>query len=791
MSQDPENRHRRKSTSEIKNLERKRSSRLQRTDNSTRSVGDAPKLERSFGERNLIEGVEAQKLEKMKPLQNLWRSAIGLIRPANNKIGRARTDVTPLPPPRAARLGRARTDINEIPGGGADSPGTRITSGTPIAAISSTDSDADTLFQVRNSDIASSPAPPPSPLTRIKKERNLLVAPTVSSSMSNSNSNRSKSSKTKPYKAQFSTESLSVSSTRRKEPSGESDMRRRNISVSKSFTSTSKSFVSLGLRLSVSRLERQNINEGEQKDLERFEQLGEVNHHGALRLDEDVLKIQRLGEGSSGIVHLGIYVPTLRLVAVKEQNIGADLNRFMEEFAATYRQLVPLSQDPFSRQQYENVKADELVNPCPYLIDYYGAHTTVDKMKVSLVMEYMDAGSLERVVKGGGVQSEVVLQRIAYCCLKGLDHLHQHMTIHRDIKPANILMRHDGIVKIADLGLATRLKTAKSQIRDQCGSRDYFSPERIVSEPYGLAADIWSLGASFLALILGHHPFSTKDKVFGILDQVTKFQVERVLQNVSGGIRDLNGKESKTFSKEFVNFMTKMMHKDPKRRWSTRDLLQHAFFKSKNGIPEDDSFGPEHGLRAALAFADIQTGQRSKPFQEEWNRTIGSKNKDGKKLLKKLRAKIWHSPRYSAWFATTVRKMRSRSQHELPKTESVPVPLDSSPGKLAIAVDSKSKLQNSGDSLSGPNAASTDNLDRKLELRKSTTEAIGSGVEVQRELWLAFRNIAGAVGLPLKEVVKELKDIHAEIDARGPPRFSANTESLSFSTGLRTIMEDN
>lgn len=70
---------------------------------------------------------------------------------------------------------------------------------------------------------------------------------------------------------------------------------------------------------------------------------------------------------------------------------------------------------------------------------------------ILMILEYMDCGSLEDVIKLTKKIPEKILSRITYQILKGLKYIHEECyIIHRDIKPANILINSKGICKIAD-----------------------------------------------------------------------------------------------------------------------------------------------------------------------------------------------------------------------------------------------------------------------------------------------------------------------------------------------------
>lgn len=56
---------------------------------------------------------------------------------------------------------------------------------------------------------------------------------------------------------------------------------------------------------------------------------------------------------------------------------------------------------------------------------------------VSLMLEYMDGGSLQDIVEDGGCSDETTLANISVQALKGLQFMHENKQIHRDIKPGN------------------------------------------------------------------------------------------------------------------------------------------------------------------------------------------------------------------------------------------------------------------------------------------------------------------------------------------------------------------
>eukprot|EP00944_MAST-04C_sp_MAST-4C-sp1_P000942 g942.t1 len=95
--------------------------------------------------------------------------------------------------------------------------------------------------------------------------------------------------------------------------------------------------------------------------------------------------------------------------------------------------------------------------------------------------------------------------------LSGLDYLHSHMIVHLDIKPSNILISGDGVAKLCDFGMASHMQKGGDALIQMKGSPAYMAPEVCGangSEAYsGQMADVWSVGATFFAMLFGFPPF--------------------------------------------------------------------------------------------------------------------------------------------------------------------------------------------------------------------------------------------------------------------------------------------
>lgn len=88
---------------------------------------------------------------------------------------------------------------------------------------------------------------------------------------------------------------------------------------------------------------------------------------------------------------------------------------------------------------------------------------------------------------------------------EGLAHCHSCGVLHRDIKGSNLLIDNNGILKIADFGLATFFNSdPKQQLTSRVVTLWYRSPELLLgATAYGVAVDLWSSGCILAELLAG------------------------------------------------------------------------------------------------------------------------------------------------------------------------------------------------------------------------------------------------------------------------------------------------
>jgi serine/threonine protein kinase len=137
-----------------------------------------------------------------------------------------------------------------------------------------------------------------------------------------------------------------------------------------------------------------------------------------------------------------------------------------------------------------------------------------------LAMEYVcgeDVQSLMRAAHDAGERLplvDVVTMLIAAC--EALHHAHEQGIVHRDVTPANLLVGYDGMVKLADFGIAKSqalVARARTNVGTLKGKVPYMSPEQARAQPLDRRSDIFSLGVVAWELLAGQRLFQRKHEL--------------------------------------------------------------------------------------------------------------------------------------------------------------------------------------------------------------------------------------------------------------------------------------
>lgn len=133
-----------------------------------------------------------------------------------------------------------------------------------------------------------------------------------------------------------------------------------------------------------------------------------------------------------------------------------------------------------------------------------------------IVMEFVRGQTLKDLIRSMGSIPQRQAVAMALRILAALDHAHRNNIVHRDIKPQNILVDENGMIKVADFGIA-RLTTSATMTATGdgsfFGSVHYISPEQARGEKADEKSDLYSVGVVLYEMLTGQVPFDSESAV--------------------------------------------------------------------------------------------------------------------------------------------------------------------------------------------------------------------------------------------------------------------------------------
>jgi eukaryotic-like serine/threonine-protein kinase len=197
----------------------------------------------------------------------------------------------------------------------------------------------------------------------------------------------------------------------------------------------------------------------------------------------------RLGVGGMSTVRLAFDTRLERNVAVK----------LLAEHLAQDASFV-------SRFRREALAAARLVHP--NIVQVFDFGSDQESSRQFIVMEYVDGQSCAEILRERGhLDPEESVDILAQSC-RGLDYAHRNGVVHRDVKPGNLLLSDDGMIKLADFGIAKAAEQSDiTKVGSVLGTAAYLSPEQARGEPAGPASDLYALGVVAYQLMAGRLPY--------------------------------------------------------------------------------------------------------------------------------------------------------------------------------------------------------------------------------------------------------------------------------------------
>ncbi|KAF0888370.1 hypothetical protein E2562_014192 [Oryza meyeriana var. granulata] len=274
-----------------------------------------------------------------------------------------------------------------------------------------------------------------------------------------------------------------------------------------------------------------------------------------------------IGSGTFGCVYEATNRHTGALCAMKEVNIIPDDAKSAESLKQLDQEIKFLSQF-----KHENI------------VQYYGSETIGDRFYIYL--EYVHPGSINKYVNQHcGAMTESVIRSFTRHILKGLAFLHSQKIMHRDIKGANLLVDVNGVVKLADFGMAKHLSTAAPNLSLK-GTPYWMAPEVVQATlvkdvGYDLAVDIWSLGCTIIEMFTGKPPWS------GLEGPAAMFKVLHKDPSIPDSL-----------SPEGKEFLRCCFKRNPAERPTASKLLEHPFVHNSNHYNQHSALHSSVGLKS-------------------------------------------------------------------------------------------------------------------------------------------------------------------------------------------------
>jgi serine/threonine protein kinase len=290
----------------------------------------------------------------------------------------------------------------------------------------------------------------------------------------------------------------------------------------------------------------------------------------------------RLGFGGMSTVHLAMDLRLERQVAVK----------LLAEH---------LADDPafVSRFQREAQAAARLIHP--NIVQVFDSGRDQGSDQYFIVMEYIEGHSGAEILRDDGwVDVSDGLSIIEQAC-EGLDYAHRHGVVHRDVKPGNLLRSREGVVKLADFGIAKATEQSSiTQVGSVLGTAAYLAPEQARGEEAGPSADLYALGVVTYQLISGRLPYEASSLTELALKQ--QQEAPPTLDTLVAAV-----------GPELGDAVAIALALDPRDRYRTANEMRRALHDGARGITPERPGGRAPATQATTVLAGGRRGARSAP----------------------------------------------------------------------------------------------------------------------------------------------------------------------------------
>ena len=197
-----------------------------------------------------------------------------------------------------------------------------------------------------------------------------------------------------------------------------------------------------------------------------------------------------LGKGAMGLVYKAFDPQIERMVAIKTVRKDITEPELALQFTARFRN--------------EARAAGRLNHPNIVGVYEYGEDAAV----AFIAMEYVDGTGLGEYLNRKTRFEFSQTCGITAQLLRALEFAHDRGVIHRDIKPANLILTIQGVLKLADFGIARIDTSDLTTVGTVLGTPSYMSPEQCLGKATDQRCDLFSAGVVLYELLTGQKPFT-------------------------------------------------------------------------------------------------------------------------------------------------------------------------------------------------------------------------------------------------------------------------------------------
>ena len=349
---------------------------------------------------------------------------------------------------------------------------------------------------------------------------------------------------------------------------------------------------------------------------------------------------KKLGQGTFGEVYKGIHLETQRQVAMKRiiVNVEKDLFPITAQREITilrrlsHKNIIKLIEMVYDHSPEDSTSRSSTPSNSQQ-------NSTVLNKSFYMILPYMIA-DLSGVLHNPRINLTMCnIKNIMLQLLEGINYIHCEKFMHRDIKAANILIDHNGVLKLADFGLARMYYGAPPNMIYPGGAgmgakytsvvvtRWYRAPELVLGDKqYTTAVDIWGIGCVFAEcfekkpILQGTSDVDQGHVIFKLMGTPTEEDWELARYLPGAELTRTNYQETLTerFEKYLnstgLDFLRKLLALDPYKRLTAMSAIHHPWFKEE----------PLPSLELSVLSEESHEAD-IKRYKEEMNQTMSTK----------------------------------------------------------------------------------------------------------------------------------------------------------------------